>query len=670
MNVYELFGEDASGVVASRKQARDPRYSMSLSPDVRPGEINRQLKKYSLAEGAENTARLDAILVDLCEGIIKHQKQDGDRYGLVAAAVVDPDHNVVYGINNLQNNGKRIHAERAALANYKSKHGDIPEGSIIVTTLSPCTEPMPDREGISCSELIDSTPIRRVYAGYRDPSQDHLVHDDFDVVVTSNDKIQQLCKGFADCFLEEPVTEDTDVNSVAQEFVKFAADRLKFQQLPHIDFVDHVAGAEHPTFGMYDSNTDTISIGTSDRHVMDIMRTLAHELVHHKQRETKPESQLDGGTASQDENQANSVAGTLMREFADQHPEYFGGEQLNELGNAPADYKPNRKRKRSLFHATVDNQWVDVFFDRSEFNDTLHITFTVNGNYDTPSQPTSASKSTVRILSTVLNVIKEKLPEYMARARPPAVSFTAKGENRARVYRKYFVPAIQRILGAKWQHEEYPSMGMTVFHWRPVKKSGVTEAFDQPYAIQWTKRNGDWHATADLDDGSELIVLFMAQGDNKWMVEFERDENMEITGEGDAPRVFATVLTAMQQFIAKRKPAMLNFSAEKEDDPTGSRARLYDRMIQRYITGTGYDLTRKDVPGGATYTLTKQAQGVAENFADGRNPQDKGDSKRYHVPTKASVSTLRKVAKQGGRKGQLAHWMANMKAGRAKARKK
>jgi hypothetical protein len=57
---------------------------------------------------------------------------------------------------------------------------------------------------------------------------------------------------------------------------------------------------------------------------------------------------------------------------------------------------------------------------------------------------------------------------------------------------------------------------------------------------------------------------------------------------------------------------------------------------------------------------------ITENFADGRNPQDKGDSKRHGVPTHASVSTLRKVAKQGGRKGQLAHWMANMKAGKAK----
>ena len=60
---------------------------------------------------------------------------------------------------------------------------------------------------------------------------------------------------------------------------------------------------------------------------------------------------------------------------------------------------------------------------------------------------------------------------------------------------------------------------------------------------------------------------------------------------------------------------------------------------------------------------------VAENFHDGKNPQDKGDSKRHGVPTKASISTLRKVAKQGGRKGQLAHWMANMKSGRAKAKK-
>jgi hypothetical protein len=64
--------------------------------------------------------------------------------------------------------------------------------------------------------------------------------------------------------------------------------------------------------------------------------------------------------------------------------------------------------------------------------------------------------------------------------------------------------------------------------------------------------------------------------------------------------------------------------------------------------------------------LWSNQQHMSENFADGRNPQDKGDSKRHGINTKASVSSLRKTAKQGGRKGQLAHWLANMKAGRAK----
>lgn len=64
--------------------------------------------------------------------------------------------------------------------------------------------------------------------------------------------------------------------------------------------------------------------------------------------------------------------------------------------------------------------------------------------------------------------------------------------------------------------------------------------------------------------------------------------------------------------------------------------------------------------------LIVMSESVAENFKDGRHPEDKGDSKRLGVPTKASVTTLRRVAKQGGRKGQLAHWQANMKAGRAK----
>ena len=62
---------------------------------------------------------------------------------------------------------------------------------------------------------------------------------------------------------------------------------------------------------------------------------------------------------------------------------------------------------------------------------------------------------------------------------------------------------------------------------------------------------------------------------------------------------------------------------------------------------------------------------INENFADGKNPGRKGLAKRSGVNTKASVSSLRKTAKNSsGEKQRMAHWLANMKAGRAKARRK
>jgi GNAT superfamily N-acetyltransferase len=101
----------------------------------------------------------------------------------------------------------------------------------------------------------------------------------------------------------------------------------------------------------------------------------------------------------------------------------------------------------------------------------------------------------------------------------------------------------------------------------------------------------------------------------------------------------------------------------------GIAAAMYD-----YAKSQGYTIEKSSnlTPDGDHFWNKNRGeepvweQGMAENFADGRNPQDKGDSKRHGVPTKSSVSTLRKVAKQGGRKGQLAHWMANMKSGRSK----
>jgi hypothetical protein len=71
------------------------------------------------------------------------------------------------------------------------------------------------------------------------------------------------------------------------------------------------------------------------------------------------------------------------------------------------------------------------------------------------------------------------------------------------------------------------------------------------------------------------------------------------------------------------------------------------------------------------YRLVVDDESLDENFADGKKPGRKGLAKRSGVNTKASVTSLRKTAKHStGEKARMAHWLANMKAGRARAKKK
>jgi len=150
-----------------------------------------------------NHDKLDAILVRLCELVIAGQKKDPTKYGMVAAAVLDTDNNCVAALNYRQGD-KDVHGERAAIEAYNKRFGEIPEGSIILTTCSPCTEPMPERVGESCKDLISNSPVHKVYAGYRDPSQQTEAGDKtYHLQITRNKKIQALCQAFADTWLDD-----------------------------------------------------------------------------------------------------------------------------------------------------------------------------------------------------------------------------------------------------------------------------------------------------------------------------------------------------------------------------------------------------------------------------------------------------------------------------------
>ena len=147
----------------------------------------------------------------------------------------------------------------------------------------------------------------------------------------------------------------------------------------------------------------------------------------------------------------------------------------------------------------------------------------------------------------------------------------------------------------------------------------VSEGFDQPYPITWEKSEyGDVDALAKLPDGKPLAIMFNRihndDGEETIQVRFFRNNTDEISGEGDAQRVFATVLTAIQQYIKEYKPARINFSAKKEKEeedengkkkPVISRAKLYDRMVQRYAKAWGYRSFRADNGDIVIYELNR-----------------------------------------------------------------
>ena len=161
-----------------------------------------------------NHEKLDEILVKLCEMIIEGQQEDSEHFGMVAAGVLDPDNNLAASVNYPHEDGTRVHAERAAIEEYESHYGrPVPEGSIIITTLSPCnengTEMAKGRYKESCTKLVNESTVHKVYCGYQDPSQGNDQHDErtFTLEETRNPAIRSLCEKFANTFLENDLNE-------------------------------------------------------------------------------------------------------------------------------------------------------------------------------------------------------------------------------------------------------------------------------------------------------------------------------------------------------------------------------------------------------------------------------------------------------------------------------
>ena len=100
-----------------------------------------------------------------------------------------------------------------------------------------------------------------------------------------------------------------------KKFIQFAAKELKLPNLPQIKLVGSSEN-KYDAFGH--SQGSRIVVRITDRHPIDIMRTIAHELIHYRDnilRIRNPDSVK--------EDRANLMAGRIMRKFDIAHPEVF-----------------------------------------------------------------------------------------------------------------------------------------------------------------------------------------------------------------------------------------------------------------------------------------------------------------------------------------------------------
>ena len=89
-----------------------------------------------------------------------------------------------------------------------------------------------------------------------------------------------------------------------------------------------------------------------------------------------------------------------------------------------------------------------------------------------------------------------------------------------------------------------------------------------------------------------------------------------MTGEGDAMRIFATVINIIRDFTKSEKPQEMSFSAVKPewfeiemgDKPNvkSSREKLYKRMVKRFAPSMGYNYEVDSRKGATDYRLVRK----------------------------------------------------------------
>jgi hypothetical protein len=146
----------------------------------------------------------------------------------------------------------------------------------------------------------------------------------------------------------ESIKEDSAPSDeqILKDFIEFCVAELKIKSMPTVKLRrDPQWSVVNRTFGRYINDAHLLEVAFGQRHIMDVLRTVAHELTHTHQHEREAVPNDAGETGSPYENEANARAGVLMRDYGRLHPELFDAGHT-ELEEGASGYIPTRAQAK------------------------------------------------------------------------------------------------------------------------------------------------------------------------------------------------------------------------------------------------------------------------------------------------------------------------------------
>ena len=229
---------------------------------------------------------------------------------------------------------------------------------------------------------------------------------------------------------------DQNKLNILKDFIAFCKGELNIQTLPKISLIKDKSFVEqNRSYGEYNPQTNAVKVFYLGRNLADVCRSLAHELCHHRQNELDMIYNEAGETGTDIENDANAMAGIIMRDYGKKNVAIYdlsNPQDLNEVGQIESPYPWK-------YNFTDDDGNIFYSFETPQNKYSVGVTENGGGSYEmlfnTEEEMGKDTQEGValKVLSTVFDIADKFVKEY----QPEDFIMRPTEEKRARIYKIY-----------------------------------------------------------------------------------------------------------------------------------------------------------------------------------------------------------------------------------------